>query len=54
MFPDPLFPSLEAVTSANPAPTARTTTVCPKAPSIRATEESLTVQDTALPESGFP
>src|SRR5438105_3299655 len=42
-LPDPLFPSLDAVTSANPAPTARTSTVWPNAPSIRATEESLTV-----------
>src|SRR5437016_4647122 len=29
-------------------------TVCPKAPSMRATDESLTVQDTARPERGFP
>src|SRR3989454_9875995 len=50
MLPDPLFPSLEAVPSANPAPTARTITVWPNAPSIRATEESLTVHDTARPE----
>src|SRR6266700_2241994 len=54
MLPDPLFPSLDAVTSANPAPTARTSTVWPKAPSIRATEESLTVHDTARPERMFP
>src|SRR2546422_4485648 len=54
MLPDPLFPSLEAVTSANPAPTARTITVWPNAPSIRATEESLTVHDTARPERTFP
>src|SRR5207249_873973 len=53
MLPDPLFPSLDAVTSANPAPTARTSTVWPKAPSIRATEESLTVHDTARPERMF-
>src|SRR5256885_7864374 len=50
MLPDPLFPSLEAVTSANPAPTARTITVWPNAPSIRATEESLTVHDTRSEE----
>src|SRR3989440_590982 len=54
MLPDPLFPSLEAVTSANPAPTARTITVWPNAPSIRATEESLTVHDTVRPERTFP
>src|SRR5205807_1143196 len=53
-LPDPLFPSLDAVTSANPAPTARTSTVWPNAPSIRATEESLTVHDTARPERMFP
>src|SRR5438094_2649324 len=54
MLPDPLFPSLDAVTSANPAPTARTSTVWPNALSIRATEESLTVHDTARPERMFP
>src|SRR3989449_11516577 len=54
MLPDPLFPPLEAVTSANPAPTARTITVWPNAPSIRATEESLTVHDTVRPERTFP
>src|SRR2546422_1015798 len=54
MLPDPPFPSLDAVTSANPAPTARTSTVWPNAPSIRATEESLTVHDTARPERMFP
>src|SRR2546426_2255981 len=54
MLPDPLFPSLDAVTSANPAPTARTSTVWPNAPSIRATEESFTVHDTARPERMFP
>src|SRR5438034_8434473 len=54
MLPDPLLPSLEAVTSANPAPTARTITVWPNAPSIRATEESLTVHDTVRPERTFP
>src|SRR3989449_4498112 len=54
MLPDPLFPSLDAVTSATPAPTARTSTVWPNAPSIRATEESLTVHDTARPERMFP
>src|SRR3989454_3777853 len=54
MLPDPLFPSLVAVTSADPVPTARITAVWPKAPSIRATEESLTVHDTARPERMFP
>src|SRR5882672_2582859 len=54
MLPDPLLPSLDAVTSANPAPAARITTVCPKAPSMRATEEPLTVHDTARPERMFP
>jgi hypothetical protein len=54
MLPDPLLPSLNAVTRENPAPTARITTVCPKAPSMRATEESLTVHDTARPERMFP
>src|SRR2546430_8709520 len=54
MLPDPLLPSLEAVTSANPAPTARTITVWPTAPWIRATEESLTVHDTVRPERTFP
>ena len=54
ILPDPLFPSLEAVTSANPAATARITTVWPKAPSMRATEESLTVHDTVRPERMFP
>src|SRR5207247_2151608 len=54
MLPDPLLPSLEAVTSAKPAPTARTITVWPNAPSIRATEESLTVHDTVRPERTFP
>src|SRR5436853_178107 len=53
-LPDPLFPSLDAVTSANPAPTARTSTVWPNAPSIRATEETLTVHDTARPARMFP
>src|SRR2546425_1999331 len=54
MLPDPLFPSLVAVTSADPLPTARITAVWPNAPSIRATEESLTVHDTARPERTFP
>src|SRR5436309_2110371 len=54
MLPDPLFPSLVAVTSADPVPTARITAVWPNAPSIRATEESLTVHDTARPERTFP
>src|SRR5205809_256676 len=54
MLPDPLFPSLVAVTSADPVPTARITAVWPNAPSIRATEESFTVHDTARPERMFP
>src|SRR6058998_2696090 len=54
MLPDPLFPSLVAVTSADPVPTARITAVWPNSPSIRATEESLTVHDTARPERMFP
>src|SRR5690348_5270890 len=54
MHPDPFLPSLNAVTRENPAPTARITTVWPKAPSMRATEESLTVHDTARPERMFP
>src|SRR5881397_2007167 len=54
MLPDPLFPSLAAVTSANPGPTARISTAWPKAPSMKATEESLTVHDTARPERMFP
>src|SRR5437867_3540840 len=54
MLPDPLFPSLVAMTSADPVPTARITAVWPNAPSIRATEESLTVHDTARPERTFP
>src|SRR5690242_20301188 len=54
MLPDPFLPSLNAVTRENPAPTARITTVWPKAPSLRATEESLTVHDTARPERMFP
>src|SRR5437667_719766 len=54
MLPDPLFPSLVAVTSADPVPTARITAVWPNAPSIRATEESFTVHDTDRPEGMFP
>src|SRR5689334_25204139 len=54
MLPDPLLPSLNAVTRENPAPTARIAAVWPKAPSTRATEESLTVHDTARPERMFP
>src|SRR5437879_5190076 len=54
MLPDPLLPSLNAVTRENPAPMARITTVWPKAPSMRATEESLTVHDTDRPERMLP
>src|SRR2546430_1240931 len=53
-LPDPLFPSLVAVTSDDPDRSARTTTDWPDATSIRATVESLTVQNTARPDSGFP
>src|SRR5438045_103040 len=53
-LPDPLFPSLVAVTSDEPDRSARTTTDWPDATSIRATVESLTVQNTARPDSGFP
>jgi hypothetical protein len=42
------------VTTADPGRTARRRTVWPKAPSIRATEESLTVHDTDRPERTFP
>src|SRR6266704_988456 len=53
-LPDPLLPSLVAVTSDEPDRSARTTTVWPDATSIRATVESLTVQNTARPDRGFP
>jgi len=53
-LPDPLLPSLVAVTSEEPERSARTTTDWPDATSIRATVESLTVQNTARPDSGFP
>src|ERR1051325_636975 len=53
-LPDPLLPSLVAVTSAEPERSARTTTDWPDATSIRATVESLTLQTTARPDSGFP
>src|SRR6267154_319470 len=53
-LPDPLFPSLVAVTSDEPDRSARTTTDWPDATSIRATVESLTVQNTARPDRGFP
>src|ERR1051325_2317587 len=53
-LPDPLLPSLVAVTSAEPERSARTTTDWPDATSIRATVESLTLQNTARPDSGFP
>src|SRR6266699_1549904 len=54
MLPDPLFPSLDAVTSANPAPTARTSTVWPKAPSMRATVGSATLHLTLASLAVFP
>src|SRR6266700_6386011 len=53
-LPDPLLPSLVAVTSDEPDRSARTTTDWPHATSIRATVESLTLQNTARPDSGLP
>src|SRR6266568_4520589 len=53
-LPDPLLPSLVAVTSDEPDRSARTTTDWPDATSIRATVESLTLQNTARPDSGLP
>src|SRR5205823_11341427 len=49
-LPDPLFPSLDAVTSANPAPTARTSTVWPNAqsaPGLRSEEHTSELQSLA-------
>src|SRR5437899_10627087 len=53
-LPDPRFPSLVAVMSDDPDPTARITTVWPKAPSMRATKESLSVHATGRPDRMFP
>ena len=53
-LPDPLFPSLTAVTSVDPARSARRETACPDALMIAATLESLTVHDTCRPERTFP
>ena len=53
-LPDPLLPSLVAVTSDEPDRSARTTTDWPDATSIRAIVESLTLQNTARPDRGLP
>src|SRR2546429_408499 len=53
-LPDPLFPSLAAVTSDDPDRSARITTDSPATPSTRPTVESLTDQATGRPESVSP
>src|SRR5437764_177130 len=53
-LPDPLFPSLAAVTSDDPDRSARITTDSPATASTRATVESLTDQATGRPERMFP
>src|SRR2546430_9821890 len=54
ILPDPLFPSLAAVTSDDPDRSARITTDSPATASTRATVESLTDQATGRPERMFP
>src|SRR5207248_961387 len=53
-LPDPLFPSLAAVTSDDRDRSARITTDSPATASTRATVESLTDQATGRPERMFP
>ncbi len=53
-LPDPLFPSLTAVTSDDPDRSARITTDWPATASTLATVESLTDQVTGRPERMFP
>src|ERR1041384_3923623 len=54
MFPDPLLPSLVAVTRVDPAARARITADSPDAASTRATVESPTDQVTTRPDRMFP
>src|SRR2546429_9560462 len=53
-LPDPLFPSLTAVTSVHPPPTARGGNARPAALMISATLESLPVHDTFPPARTVP